>query len=199
MIGADFSGVRNMVATVDRVGRASKAENERMNRRRATRFRKFAIGQLAGGSLNMFPLTALTKHIQAKQGISQHPPLHVDGDLARAMKARKAIDAPKPGSWKTGYLKESTDGPSDSKKTYTELANLHTTGYKIPLQGRKGQRVRNWFAFNFDVYFAKDKDFLTVDPRPFMGLAADKWISSGRDVAIIERAVSALQRLWTRK
>ena len=90
-------------------------------------------------------------------------------------------------------------GSSDSKKTYTELANLHTTGYKVPLQGRKGKRVRHWFAANFDIYFKVDLKFLTVEPRPFMGLAADKWALSGRDAAIQEQAASTLQRVWAKR
>lgn len=195
MITGDFKGVRDIIKTIDRIARASKTEKERMNKERAAKFRQFARASLSSGSLMLAPLSPLTTHIQSIDGISKHPPLVVEGRFAKAMKARPEK---KPGDWSTGYRAEDTSGPSKKKKSWTQLAILATTGYFIPLQGRKGMRVRNWFAWKYDIYFKRDKKFLRAFPRPFMKRAAENWEISGRDRAIQERTASTLARVWNR-
>ena len=149
-------------------------DSQDLNMHRAEKYTKFTKDMVRAGTLNLKARSSLTEYISGN-----FDPLSVTGKLLEQMRVM-------PGSKKSGESGYFGGGPlvpttGERKLTYTELAILHHTGYRIPLQGEKGQRVRAWYWFNFKVRFSPNKQWLIVPPRPFMYRSLDSYERRGLD------------------
>ena len=146
---------------------------QELNLYRAEKFKEFAYKAVGGGRTRLVPLSSATI---ALAGI--HDPEFLTGRLMKAMKVeRSGKNAAIAGYWR-GADSVQIQG---KKLTYDDLAFIQSTGYRIPLTGEKGRRVRAWLAMNGLGIFGKQKGtktkmqsiaggkkWLIVPPRPFM-------------------------------
>jgi len=132
-----------------------------INMQRAKKFRDYTVDMVRMGRLGLKKRTALTTYM-----MGNYDPLSVTGKMLDKM---KVMEAPQ-GAADAGYFGNDGEVPSigHRKLTYTDLAILHHTGYRIPLRGEKGERVRKWFYACYGIHFKKNKEFLVVPARPFM-------------------------------
>lgn len=147
-----------------------------LNMYRAKKYRDFTVESVKSGKLNLRARSALTAHM-----MGEYDPMSVTGKLIQQMSAKPSgkNDA------EAGYFEVSPLVP-DKKLTYTQLAIIHHTGYRIPLKGEKGIKVRNWFFATYGIRFKKDKEWLIVPPRPFMFRALADYERQGLDLKATE-------------
>jgi hypothetical protein len=145
-----------------------------INMHRATKYRDFTVALTHMGGVGLQKRSELTEHLGGT-----HNPLSVTGQMLAKMKVMEA-----PGNAAdAGYFGNDGEVPSIGRRklTYTQLAILHHTGYKIPLQGDKGERVRKWFYACYGIKFKHSKEYLVVPPRPFMTKALNRYEEAGLD------------------
>jgi hypothetical protein len=156
---------------------------------RGKRFREFTINQVSRGSLGLKPISSSTRIIHRKN----HPPEWNDGSLVSSMQVRASKK--EKNAAEVGFFEDFPNIPG-KEITITEAAILQHTGYRIPLTGEKGERVRGWLArqgvFNqrrspWRSSPIKSGGWITVSPRPFIPKTVNAYISGNHDVeAIIE-------------
>lgn len=152
----------------------SVIDSQDLNMYRAEKYVRFTQDMVRSGTLNIKARSSLTEYITGN-----YDPLSVTGKLLEQMKV-------KPGAKKSGEAGYFGGGPlvpttGERKLTYTDLAILHHTGYRIPLQGDKGARVRAWYWHNFKIHFHPKKQWLIVPPRPFMYRSLGSYERKGLD------------------
>lgn len=141
-----------------------------LNLYRAKKFREFAYNAVGDGKTRLVPLSSATI---ALFGI--HNPEFLTGKLMKAMKVESKGETAIAGYWNPS---EKVPGKNI---TYADLAIIQSTGYRIPLTGEKGRKVRAWLAMNGLGLFGKQQGtktrmqkvvgggkWLVVPPRPFM-------------------------------
>lgn len=160
----------------------SKGLNSReLGIKRGKRFKDFTMDFVKRGSLNLKKITEATVKISEKK----HNPMWVTGKLVESMRV-KGI---KKGS-EVGYF--SSDPTKESKDLTTyQVALLHHTGYRIPLQGDKGKRVRNFLAVH-GIFPKLDKQFLIVPPRPFLYMSMSRYEKKPFDKKIASKFLDDL-------
>jgi hypothetical protein len=149
-------------------------DSRELNLYRAKKYVKFTQDMVRSGTLNIKARSSLTEYITGN-----YDPLSVTGKLLEKMGAIY-------GTKKSGEAGYFGGGPlvptrGEKKLTYTDLAILHHTGYRIPLQGKDGARVRAWYWHNFKIHFHPKKQWLIVSPRPFMYRSLDSYERKGLD------------------
>lgn len=148
----------------------------KMNKARARAFKKFMTDQVKSNSLYLRPLSPITVALQGKN----HAPMHNSGSFTSAVKDRQEGDVSV-----AGWIQES-GSPKGAKIQWREIAALHITGYRVPLFGNKGDRVRGYFATH-GIFFKKTTMFLNVLPRDVLGRAYHQFELTGKDDEIIDR------------
>lgn len=156
-----------------------------LNVYRAKKFKEFTKKSVRSGGVRLVPLSSATI---ALAGV--HDPEFLTGKLMDAMKAE-----PGPGTSAIAGYWEPSDKVPGKNLTYAKLATIQTTGYRIPLTGDKGARVRAWLFMNGLGLFGKSKgtktkmqsiigkgQWLIVPPRPFMHRALDMYLESDGDI-----------------
>lgn len=154
-----------------------------INMHRATKYRDFTVALTSMGGVGLEKRSKLTEHM-----MGTHNPLNVTGQLLAKMKVMEA-----PGNAAdAGYFGNDGTVPSigHRKLTYTQLAILHHTGYKIPLKGDKGERVRKWFYACYGIRFKPDREYLVVPARPFMTNALARYEESGADIQVTQAFIN---------
>ena len=154
------------------------------NKERALRFKDYSKEQLKLGNLGLKSNTAATRKIQG----TSHNPLYFRGQLAKQFETKKGDQ----NAAEAGYFKTNTRKPDGSKISYTAIANLQTTGYRIPLTGSKGDNVRKWLA-GHGIFPSANKRFIVVRPRPHVHNSIDKYDERGKDWKVIEKYAD---RVW---
>lgn len=149
-------------------------DSQDLNMYRAKKYREHTVDMVRSGTLNLRARTGLTEYL-----MGNYDPLSVTGKLLEQMKV-------KPGTKKSGeagYFGGGPEVPSIGyrKLSYTDLAILQHTGYRIPLQGPKGKKVRAWFVTCYGIHFKKEREWLIVPPRPFMYRSLDSYERRGLD------------------
>ena len=173
-----IKGLSSLLSTIKKIGKIPDNKKE-LNLERGREFKKFTAKQVKSGGLGLKKNTDLTIYLQG----FEHPPLDSTGGLIRAMKIKRM---PK-DNYDVGYfVGEDPRKPAKSKISYAQIALLQSAGYRVPLQGDKGRRVRAWFAAR-KVFFKKNKQFLIVAPRPFVTASAKKYEIADIDNKIIKR------------
>lgn len=165
-----------------------------INLKRAQAYTKYTKGMLGSGKLGLKKNTPATRIIQKVS----HPPLSWKHEMVRQIESKKLpLGAAGSGFFASNQKKP---GPrhlpfkSRNPLTWTQIANIQHTGFRIPLQGDKGKRVRNFLAFH-GIYMKKTKTHIIVAPRPFLDNALVRFSKSGRDDAVINKFT---QKLWAK-
>jgi len=160
-----------------------------LNLYRAKRLRKFIINKVEGG-MGLKPISRATKIIHRKN----HLPEWHEGRLVEKMRTRSNPDK----SASVGFFEDSEAVPG-KKITVTQAMILQHTGYRIPLTGDKGEKVRKWLAFKgvFDEALPKSirqqiksGGWIIVPPRPFMFTALLAYDEAGSDIEATKEYLS---------
>jgi hypothetical protein len=188
-VAVDQDGFDTLCRELKKLGHVIASPN--MQLYRANKFRKFTIENVQSGNLGLLPISGATKIIAGS-----HEPEWRTGNLLEGMKVkpagRNAADV--------GYFEDSSLIPGKNI-TYTRAAILQHTGYRIPLTGEKGERVRAWLAakgvFSKDYHdFAggvKSSDkWIIVPPRPFMIKSMDLYESTGEDIKAVDEFLNKM-------
>ena len=186
-----LSGMKNVERLFRRVRQRISDVNE-LNSRRADAFMRFTRQQAATSALGLFENTETTRKIQR----SSHPPLFISGSFARSMQKRRNPDK----SYDAGFLKSNMAKPkgrtdwagwtSRPRLTFTELANIHKTGYRIPTSPDtgKGRRVRAFLSAH-GVHLRKSTKVLVVVPRDILGEAVERYRGQRKDLEFVKKHV----------
>lgn len=152
---------------------------------RAKKFRDFTVERVSSGNLSLRPIKKSTKIIHGKA----HPPEWNKGHVVSKMSSRTMDD----GSAEAGFFDDSSMIPGKNI-TVTKAVILQHTGYRIPLTGEKGEKVRKWLAWkgvfsdprpNSAWRRAKsirNEGWIIVRPRPFVFTSATVYNHAGLDV-----------------
>jgi hypothetical protein len=164
-------GIKDIIKNIDA---------QEMNMIRAKAYKDFAADMGKAGRLDLKSIGSLTSYMTG-----DHNPMSLTGKLLSLMKVVPASG----NSAEVGYFPGGPIVPSNSynKITYTQLAIIHHTGYRIPLKGEKGKKVRDWFFAVYGVKFKGSAEWLIVPPRPFMDKALDLYKEQGIDNLVVEK------------
>ena len=164
-----------------------KKESAKLNTLRATRFRQSTISRVKQNRLRLKKNTDATRRIQGKA----HAPINFTGQLLEQMKVARP-DADK--NVEAGYLVNDRSRPSGSKLSYYQIAILQHTGYRIPLTGPNGEKVRAWLS-QFGIYPRASRQFLIVSPRPFLYRSMKDYEQGTLDDQVINKF---MKEKWTK-
>jgi hypothetical protein len=132
---------------------------------RANRYRRYTVEMLEQRGLDLKPISEATKIIDG----GDHNPEYKSGSLARRMGVRPI----KGNAAEAGYFENSPKIPN-KEITYTQAAILQHTGFRIPLHGDKGARVRAWLAWKG--VFENKSPGKNADPDPTWETTSEHWI-----------------------
>jgi len=157
---------------------------------RAEQFRKFTVKEVVGNHIGLKKLSNATIKLTGA-----HAPLSLSGRLMNNMKVRKA---PKNAA-DVGYFDNDMTQVPGTKITYTKLARLQHTGYRIKITGKKGQKVLAWLHSQgvFDgnpsgTTLKKGEGWINVPARPFMLKAMNKYEAKGLDMKATDQFLKNL-------
>ncbi len=156
----------------------------KINNARATRFVHYTKDHTKIGLLGLKHNSEATRIIQGKS----HSPEYNRGDLIKQMKVRTNND----GSSEAGYFRSDTKKPQKGKLTYFHIAVIQHKGYRIPLQGAKGERVRK-FLMVHGIFPRKTRSFLVARPRPFLHNSAQRYYDHNVDKKVAEKEFN---KMW---
>ena len=158
----------------------------RINKYRSKAFLDYLEKKARSGSLALKSVSEATKKIHG----SDHKPLYNKGEMLRVVKARhgKHISI-------VGWLKES-GSPKGSKIDWRTIVGLHMTGYRVPLFGEKGRKVRGFLASK-GIFPRKEKRYIVVTARDILGIAHRQYEITNRDIDIAKKGFAAeIERLF---
>ncbi len=180
-MNAHIDGMKELIADLDVV--MKRIDQNDVNKQRAEAFKMFMNTEVSSEGLGLAPLSEASIKIRGS-----HPVMFNSGKLLEAIKIRKV---PKQTAVDVGFFEGGRKAP-ESKLTYTQIAILQHTGFRIPVGAEeKGVRVRKYLA-HFGIFPSSSKAFLSVPARPFLYLAAEKFVSSGEDQQIIDKFMKEL-------
>ena len=173
-ITEDIKGVKKIIESKD------------MQKYRARKFRDYTVEMVSGGKLGIEKIKETTKKISG-----EHPPEWNSGDIVTNMSVRTM----KGNAAGAGYFGDEPGKIAGKDITQTEAAILQHSGYRIPLTGEKGERVRKWLAWKgvlntgmqIERSFYKPRTksssekWIIVKPRPFLEISANHYIADDRD------------------
>lgn len=154
---------------------------------RAKKYRDYTVKKVSGKSLGLDSLSEVTKKIAG-----DHPPEWNSGNVVGNMNVKK-MDGNSAGA---GYFGDDPGNITGKNITQTQAAIYQHTGYRIPLTGPKGARVRAWLArkgafdtgamdvvrsFQESHKKSSGEKLIIVKPRPFMFISLNAYISEDRD------------------
>jgi hypothetical protein len=173
----DISGISNLRRAIAVLKKKMKGNEMQMYR--AKKFRNYTIKMVRGGNLNLKKLSDATKKISG-----DHNPEWNSGSLVRSMEVRAGNN----NDAFCGYFSNSNKMVKGKKITVTQAAILQHTGFRIPLFGEKGRRVKAWFTRKgvFQDLSGGDKPsgskrWIIVPARPYMFISKDKYDARGLD------------------
>lgn len=183
-MGVKMEGIDDFIKSAK--GFIKAMEDPELHLKRAKRFRRYTIDLVKSGQAGIKPISSATRIISG-----EHNPEFLTGGLLEHMETKKGekhADA--------GYFDESAKKVPGKNINYAKLAVLQHTGYRIPLTGEKGRKVRAWLAMHgvgvgmgkMDVKNNKwghQAKWIIVPPRPFMDHSAEKYVDSDIDTKIV--------------
>lgn len=149
---------------------------------RAAKLRDHIVTTTKSGSLYLKDISEATMQIQS----GNHAPMVNTGELLKEMGVR----AVGKNAAEVGYFKGGKQIPG-KKITYTIAAVLHHAGYRIPLTGEKGDRVRKFLAIH-GIFPKASTHWLVVPPRPFMFVGFYDYLSSGKDIEAVDEYLKTM-------
>lgn len=169
----EITGLESLMKGIDHLEHFPVSK---MNKARAKAFKKFMTDQVKSNSLYLRKLSPVTIALHGKD----HPPMENTGGFTAAVRDKQEGDISV-----AGWIQES-GRPKGAKIQWREIASLHISGYRVPLTGNKGERVRAYFAAH-GIFFKKTTKFLVVLPRDVLGRAYYQYELTGKDDEIIDR------------
>lgn len=145
---------------------------EEINRERAERFKRYTKGNVRKNRVLLKENSPATVKIQG----TRHRPLRFSGEMLDNLKCEHKKEA--------SIVRFSNKKIRDGDITYEKLAALQESGFRIPLQGSKGNNVRKFLAAH-GIYVKKSKQFLVVPPRPFFKRTIELYLAAEFDKHII--------------
>jgi hypothetical protein len=161
--------------------------NPNMQLYRAKKYRDFTVDMVKKGQLDLEPLSEVTKILTG-----EHPPEYNTGTLVDYMGVKPAgKNAAEAGYWGAN---------KSGKPNLAQIAILQSTGYKIPLTGEKGKRVRAWlFANKINLNNSYQRTtppgtetYLVVPPRPWIMISYFAYVFSGKDIEAVDEYLQKL-------
>jgi hypothetical protein len=172
----DQKSLDNFVKDLKKLGHIIGSSN--MQLYRAKKYRDFTVDMVKKGQLDLEPLSEATKML-----VGDHIPLNNTGTMIDYMGIRphgkNEADA--------GYFGANKSG----KPNIAQLAILMHTGYKIPLQGPKGEKVRKWLLAQ-NIFVRHDKEYLIVPARPFLFQSYMSYMMTGQDLIACDEFIQKL-------
>lgn len=158
-----------------------------LNHKRAQRFRKYSIETMKAGGAGLKAISPATALIYGS-----HNPMWNTGHLISMMGTRANKDTSADAGYFVGgqnYSKQVGNlgmgvVRQSSNISILKIVRLQHSGYKIPLFGDKGRRVRGFLA-SHGIFVKADKQYLIVRPRPFLDNLTFRYESSGLDDEVL--------------
>jgi len=172
-VSVKIVGLESLIKGIDHLEHFPVAK---MNKSRSKAFKKFMVDQVKSNSLYLRKLSPVTIALHGKD----HPPMENTGGFTAAVRDRQEGDISV-----AGWIQES-GRPRGAKIQWREIAALHITGYRVPLFGNKGERVRGYFAAH-GIFFKKTTMYLEILPRDVLGRAYHQFELTGKDDEIIDK------------
>lgn len=180
--GCRVEGAKEVLRSL-RVLEKGILDRKTLNRRRGKGFEQFTKGSARNADLGLIHISPLTRILQGRN----HPPLYFTGKLVSQIETKTSETMSE-----TGFHRSNKAKPENSRMTYFGLAIIHAAGYRVPLQGEKGQRVRAFFAAQ-GIYFSATKQYLIIPPRPLILNAITRYAKRGYDERIL---LDYMDKLW---
>ena len=132
---------------------------------------RYIQNKIKRGDAGLKPISAATRKLTGN-----HPPLSNTGDLLNHLEA------------KDGTIGFSNNTLPDSNISYANLAAILQSGFRVPLTGAKGEKVRNWLHYN-GIHCKKSTKYIVVPPRPFLDKLVEEFMDSTEYDEIVNRVV----------
>ena len=176
-VSLDPSALREFKKDLERIKK--EISSEKLNLERANNFKQYTKKLVKKNQAGLLPISSATRILTG-----DHNPIDLTGKLLEAMKVRES----KGNSAEVGYFDEDTTKVFGKKITYTRLAEIMHTGYKIPLTGEKGRKVRAWLAINgvnlfggMGKFYGASRQWIIVPARPFFNNSFFRFNNEGED------------------
>jgi hypothetical protein len=177
------SGVNDILNSLSKIDEAVM-KPQQLNHQRAMAFKAYTLFQVKTDGLGLKPIKNATQVIQG----GYHNPLYNRGTLLNQMNIKDMENESQ-----AGYFESDGSRPAGGKLTWFKIALIQTIGYRIPLQGEKGLRVRKFLAV-FGIFPKKSRQFLHVTPRPFLINASWRYQTKGKDEKLVDNYFNKLWR-----
>ena len=161
--------------------------NPNMQLYRAKKYKEFTQDMVRRGQLDLEPLSEVTLMLA---GI--HNPEYKTGTLIDGM----GIKPIGKNAAEAGYFGANKSG----KPNLARIAILQHTGYKIPLTGEAGKKVRAWlFSHNINLNNKHQRStppgtetYLVVPARPWMMISYMSYMMTGQDIVACDEFINKL-------
>lgn len=187
-IEIDKRSMDNVIGDINSIIKILKSPEMQLHR--AKKFRDYTVEMVSGGKLGLEKIKETTKKISG-----DHQPMYNTGGLLDRMSVRQTGD----NSAGAGYFSGGSGKYSKNSLTDEDIAYIHhlQTGFRIPLTGEKGERVRKWLAwkgvfktgamevargFKESHQKSSGDKWIEVKPRPFIEISVNHYIAEDRDL-----------------
>ncbi len=180
------SGIKEMIKDIQSKV-INKSKIREMNMQRALAFKNYIQVQIMANRIELENIHEATAVISKNQGKSgEHPPIYDTGRVLENMVARNdGFDGI------AGYENNGKKYPDNKKITYYGIVSLMHTGFRIPLQGKKGKNVRKFLAAH-GIFPSKNKEYLEVKPRPFLVKGFQAYMETNEDAQIVNTYIKEI-------
>jgi len=194
-LSIDMVWPKNLLKSLNQM-RSAVHHTLSMNKRRSKAYVGNTKQDAQNNKLRFAPNTPATRQIQTRK----HSPMSFYGEMMNNIKTRTNGQ-----NTESGFFQNDPSKPTAKDRckvgrynkpariTWYKIALLHTTGYKIPLQGEKGRRVRKFLAAH-GIFPSATKEFLIVVPRPILKASYQNYIKSMKDDIIIDKY---FDKMWS--
>ena len=187
---------KDLAAVQEEFNKTKKAMSPKeLNLHRAKKFKEYSNKAVRTGNVRLLPLSNMTIMLAGA-----HDPEFLTGKLLEEMKVASNPDK----SATVGYWNPSKKVPGKNI-TYADLALIQHTGYRIPLSGEKGRKVRAWLAMhgvNLFGQMGKQKKtvkgivggdkWIIVPPRPFLPRSLDRYLEEDLDSKVTKEYIDRI-------
>lgn len=179
-----IDGMKDLYKTMSLISKEAHQSKD-LNIERGKKFQQFAKTGTRTGKIGLTKNSDATVKIQGKS----HAPMAHKKSLVKHISLQVRGQ-----STEVGFFRKNPAKPEGGKLTYFTLALIHKNGYRIPLTGPKGKKVRGWLSAH-GIYVRKTKTHLTVPPRDIIGKSLQHYTVRPFDDKIIKKW---FDKLWNK-
>ncbi|MCP4648811.1 MAG: hypothetical protein GY853_01845 [PVC group bacterium] len=161
-----------------------KINDPNLQLHRAKKFREYTIKAVSSGEIDLKALSGLTQAISG----GTYGPIWKTGGVLREM----GFKSTGKNTAEAGYWDDTTRMLPGKKITYAGWVRALHTGFRIPLKGDAGERVRWWFRKYHGIVFKESTEWLIVPPRPFVWKAYFDYVRTNKDVEAVDEFLRGL-------